>query len=100
MSGPALGRPREDPAQSKAHRRKQLLDERVRVEIEGKFGVGKRKYSLGRVMAKLAVTSETAIGIVSLVMGLEKAVRVLSSSLDKYLVRSDHWPIYIEFATA
>jgi IS5 family transposase len=100
LSGPALGRPRKDPTQSKAHRRQQRLDERVRVEIEGKFGVGKRKYSLGRVMAKLARTSETAIGIVFLVMGLEKAVRVLFSRLVKCLVRSGHWPIYMELAPA
>jgi hypothetical protein len=48
LSGPALGRPAKDPAQSKAQRRQQRLDERVRVGIEGKFGVSKRKYSLCR----------------------------------------------------
>ena len=95
-----LGRLRKDLVQSKAHRRQQRLDERVRVEIESKFCVGKRKYSLGRVMAKLARTSETAIGIVFLVMGLEKALRVLFSRLVKRLVRFGRWPIYVEFATA
>ena len=100
LSGPALGRPRKDPAQSSAHRRQQRRDERVRVEIEGKFGVGKRKYSLGRVMAKLARTSETAIGIVFLVMGLEKALRILFSRLVKRLVRYTRWSIYMGFAAA
>jgi hypothetical protein len=76
-SGPALGRPRKDPAQSKAHRRQQHLD--------------------GRVLAKLARTSETASGPV---MGLEKTVRVAFSHLVKCLVCSGHWPIYMEFAAA
>jgi IS5 family transposase len=100
LSGPTLGRPSKDLERSRSQRRQQRLDERVRVEIEGKFGVSKRKYSLGRVMAKLARTSETAIGIVFLVMGLEKALRVLFSHLVKCLIRLGHWPFYMEFATA
>jgi hypothetical protein len=87
LSGPALGRPSKDRARSRLQRRQQRLDERVRVEIEGKFGVSKRKYSLGRVMAKLARTSETAIGIVFLVMGLEKALRILFSRLAIFVFR-------------
>jgi hypothetical protein len=47
LSGPALGRPTKDRARSRClQQRQQRLDERVRVEIEGKFGVSKRKYSL------------------------------------------------------
>jgi hypothetical protein len=45
-------------------------DERVRNAIEGKFGQGKRKFSLGRVMAKLPETSETVIAMNFLVMNL------------------------------
>jgi transposase, IS5 family len=40
--------------------------------MEGKFGVGKRRFSLARVMAKLAPTAETAIAITFLVMNLEQ----------------------------
>jgi len=50
-------------------------------------------------MAKLARASETAIGIVFLVMGLEKALRILFSGLFQCLVRLGRWPIYMEFAT-
>jgi hypothetical protein len=39
--------------------------------IEGKFGQGKRRFGLGRLMAKLALTSETMIHISFLVMNLE-----------------------------
>ena len=42
-------------------------DQVIRNSIEGKFGQGKRKFSLGRIMAKLKNTSETAIGIIFLV---------------------------------
>jgi IS5 family transposase len=71
LSGKPLGRPpkigfsKEEKAQWK-------LDECERVPIEGKFGQLKRRFSLGRVMAKLAQTSETVIRIAFLVVNLEK----------------------------
>ena len=92
------GRPSKDRARSRFQRRQQRLDERVRVEIEGKFGVSKRKYSLGRIMAKLARTSETAIGIVFLVMGLEKALKILFSRLAIFVFRLLRGSDSIEFA--
>ena len=45
-------------------------DELIRSSIEGKFGQGKRRFSLGRVIAKLPHTSLTAIAITFLVMNL------------------------------
>ena len=45
--------------------------------IEGRFGVGKRRYSLGRVMTKLRETSETAIGIIVLAINCGKILRDL-----------------------
>jgi hypothetical protein len=98
LSGPALGRPSKDRSRFRFLRRQQQLDEWVRVEIEGKFGVSKRKYSLDRVMAKLARTSETAIGIVFLVMGLDKALRILFSRLAEWLVERVRASDSIEFA--
>ena len=59
--------------------KQQHQDEADRVEIEGKFGVGKRKYSLSRILEKLPVTSATAISVIFLAMGLEKALRLLFS---------------------
>ncbi len=68
ISGPALGRP---PLQvSKEKKRQALEDEKIRNAIEGKFGQAKRKFSLARVMTKLANTSQTAIAITFLVMNL------------------------------
>ena len=61
MSGPPLGRP---PANvSKEQKRQANESERIRNSIEGKFGQGKRRFSLNRIMAKLSHTSETAIAI-------------------------------------
>ena len=43
-----------------------------RIAAEGKFGWGKQRFSLDRVMTKLAHTSEVSIRIPFLVMNLEK----------------------------
>jgi IS5 family transposase len=68
MSGPPLGRP---PVNVSKEKKKQDLEaEKIRNCIEGKFGQAKRRFSLGRVMAKLANTSETAIAVTFLVMNL------------------------------
>jgi hypothetical protein len=69
-SGKPLGRPK---VQEAAHTRKPVLaDAALRNQIEGKFGQGKRRFSLGRVMAKLAATAECTIAITFLVMNLER----------------------------
>ena len=73
ISGPPLGRP---PAHFSQEKKKQALDsEKIRNSLEGKFGQGKRRFSLERVMAKLPNTSETAIAITFLVMNLSTALR-------------------------
>ena len=75
LSGPPLGRP---PRDGQAEARKQVRDdEKVRNAIEGKFGQGKRRFSLDRIMAKLAHTAETTIAIAFLVMNLELLLRQL-----------------------
>ena len=45
-----------------------MEDERIRNAIEGKFGQGKRRFGLNRVMAKLDNTSGSVIAITFLVM--------------------------------
>ncbi len=75
LSGPPLGRPRtiiEANAEQVQHDKQQAYDDAIaRIAIEGKFGQGKRRFGLGRLMAKLALTSETMIEISFLVMNLE-----------------------------
>jgi transposase, IS5 family len=68
ISGPPLGIP---PANVSKEKKKQAVyDERIRNAIEGKFGQGKRRFSLDRIMAKLDNTSQTAIAQTFLVMNL------------------------------
>ena len=68
ISGPPLGRPPVDVSKEKKKQAKE--DEGIRNAIEGKFGQGKRRFSLDRIMAKLDKTSQTAIAITFLVMNL------------------------------
>ena len=76
LSGPRLGRPPKETPENAARLRAEALqarqDELDRIPIEGKFGQGKRRFSIGRLMTKLASTSETAIALCFLVMNLEK----------------------------
>ena len=75
LSGPPLGRPRkvrEANAVQVKHAQQQGRDDATaRMAVEGKFGQGKRRFGLGRIMAKLAATSEVMIQISFLVMNLE-----------------------------
>jgi hypothetical protein len=72
LSGPPLGRPTTDADQLKEQQKLQRQDELDRIAVEGKFGQGKRRFSLGRIMTKLAQTSEVSILITFIVMNLEK----------------------------
>jgi IS5 family transposase len=73
MSVPPLGRPPTNI--SKSTKKHAQLDERIRNSIEGKFGEAKRRFSLGRVMAKLSNTYITTIAITFLVMNLSALLR-------------------------
>ena len=72
MSGPPLGRrPKEVSVETKKQTR---ADEAIRSQIEGKFGQGKRRFGLARVMAKISTTSAAQISLSFLVMNLEAAL--------------------------
>ena len=85
LSGMPLGRPKtvtvENAEQLKMEKRRIYQDEIDRIAIEGKFGQGKRRFSLDRIMAKLAVTSETVIMVAFMVMNLEKILAAVLSFL-------------------
>jgi hypothetical protein len=75
LSGKPLGRPVLDQQAEIAQQAK--ADARDRNQIEGKFGQAKRRFTLDRVMAKLAPTAQTTIAITILVMNLEQLLRQL-----------------------
>jgi hypothetical protein len=75
LSGPPLGRPSDEAELLKDQRQLQRQDELDRIAVEGKFGQGKRRFSLALIMTKLAHTSEVSIVIAFIVMNLEKILR-------------------------
>ncbi len=89
MSGPPLGRPVKETEDNATKLREKALqrrqDELDRIPIEGKFGQGKRRFGLSRIMAKLAGTSETAIAIIFIVMNLEKWLKQVLLSIFLFL---------------
>jgi transposase, IS5 family len=79
LTGKPLGRPR---AQTREEKRQQRQDEMERIVIEGKFGNVKRKGTLQRVMAKLANTSRTVIGVGIVVLNLDHWLRFLRALVE------------------
>ena len=71
LSGKPLGRPPKNGF-SKNEKQRWENNEKERSLIEGKFGQLKRRFSLGRIMARLAETTNTIAEIAFLVANLEK----------------------------
>lgn len=69
LSGPPLGRPKRD---EKPDKRQEYVDSCIRNQVEGVFGVGKRAYGLGLVMAKLEQTARSSIAAAILTINLVK----------------------------
>ncbi len=89
LSGPRLGRPPKDKTIHREQKQLARQDEIDRIAIEGKFGQGKRRFGLARIMAKLAETSLTVIGMNLLVMNLEKVSRL--GCLNRFFLLIDLW---------
>jgi len=70
FSGAPLGRPLTDLVFCKKLKQRRRKEAGIRNGIEGKFGVGKRKFGLGLVMTKLRETSESWIAMVIFVMNI------------------------------
>ncbi len=94
LSGPRLGRPSKDLSLNK---RQERIDSGMRNAIEGSFGVGKRKYGLNRIMAKLTTTSESSIAMIVLVMNLEKRLRDIFVHLVNRYTLISGWGFGIKF---
>jgi len=84
LSGPRLGRP--SNTEQYAERQMEKQDAKDRNAVEGKFGEGKRFYSLGRIMARLREISETVIALQFLVINLEQRLRILFYQIFKELL--------------
>lgn len=87
LSGPRLGRPLVNKVKQKVQKRLERQDASERNAVEGKFGEGKRRYGLARIMARLKETAESVICLQFLVMNLEHRLRVLLSFFLRHLFR-------------
>lgn len=100
LSGPPLGRPKtptaENAEQLKWEKKQIDQDEIDRIAIEGKFGQGKRRFSLDRIMARLSDTSESVIMVSFLVMNLEKVLAAAMSLLLRACWRWDRRKLAVQ----
>lgn len=92
MSGPALGRPRviTDLNERRLVQNQCRQDELDRIPIEGKFGQGKRRFSLNRILARLTETSASWIGMTFFVMNLIKLAERLFFALAFWLLNIEN----------
>jgi hypothetical protein len=79
LSGPRLGRP--SKLFDKQQKRQERQDAATRNAIEGKFGEGKTRYGLDRIMARLQHTSETVVSLVFLCINISRRLRLFLSFL-------------------
>jgi hypothetical protein len=93
LSGPALGRKTEGV--KRQEEKQAYKDSCDRNQVEGKFGEVKRKYSLGKLMTKLAQTSTTSIVLSFIVANLEKRLRLLLCKILGWLC-SEFWKLKIQ----
>ena len=77
LNGPRLGKPPKDPAIRKQELHLEWQESGERGDIERRFGIGKRCYSLGRITAKLKPASEIKIHMSVLTLNLQKRLRLL-----------------------
>ena len=79
LNGPKLGKPAKDPEIRKQELQLEWEESGERGDIERRFGISKRCYSLGRITAKLKQTSEIMIHMSVLTLNLQKRLRLLLS---------------------
>ena len=87
LNGPRLGKTPKDPAIRKQELQLEWQESGERGDIERRFGIGKRCYSLGRITAKLKHTSEVMIHMSVLTLNLQKRLRLLLRIFFAYLRR-------------
>jgi len=96
-TGIALGRkPKEFTQEQKELATARKKKGKQRSQIEGSFGVAKRKYDLDLVKAKTQATSESWIGMVYLVMNITQFMRVIFWS---FLKKSYSWLVDQQIST-
>lgn len=91
MSGPALGRPKKNVV---IDRKVAYIDECNRVEVERKFSLAKRCFSLSQIRTYLQETTKTVIALSILAMNLNKVYCCQILDMVKIL-----WNCFMEYKT-
>lgn len=96
MSGPALGRPKKNVVVDK---KAEYRDECDRVEVERKFSLAKRCFSLSQIRTYLRETTQTVIALSILAMNLSKVYCCQFSEMVKmmwnFFARYPHYPQFV-----
>ena len=75
LTGPRLGRPKREEIE--ADKTQAYMDSCERNTVESRFGIGKRRYGLDLIMARLSFTAETEAALNILVMNVALLLRTL-----------------------
>ena len=86
LTGPRLGRPRKEEIE--ADRDQAYLDGCERNMVESRFGIGKRRYGLDLIMARLPFTAETEAAMNIFVMNVALLLRVFLRLIYNRLYRA------------
>jgi hypothetical protein len=94
LSGPPLGRRAKET--EKAMLKQEARDSADRNPVEGKFGEGKTKYGLNRIMARIKESVETVISLAFLCMNINRRLRFLLYffQVQHIFVRIDDFPAF------
>ena len=83
LSGPRLGRPK--ASEIEANKEQAYKDSCERNIVEGRFGIGKQRYGLNRIYARLALTGEVEAAMNVLCMNVAHQLRAILLPLVKRL---------------
>ena len=89
LNGPKLGKPAQDPEVRKRELHEEWLESGERGDIERRFGINKRCYSLGCVTARLQHTSEVMIYLSVLTLNLQKRLHLFLRLLFRFFYQTD-----------
>jgi hypothetical protein len=83
LTGPRLGRPKQDEIE--ADKAQAYKDSCERNTVESRFGIGKRRYGLDLIMARLSHTAETEAALNIFAMNVALLLRVLLRLISDWL---------------
>jgi len=98
LSGPRLGRPKEEDKE--ADREQAYRDNCERNMVEGRYGIAKRRYGLNLIFARLSNTAETEAALNILAMNMAHLLRALLRLIHGWQLNGYRWELLllIDFA--